>query len=508
MATDAQWDNLGKAMGIALIAIRDATKYSKSFTGYENILYPIPVDISTAETVDYIDEIKLYGLDAFGDTDLNGNMSLVLSAATDPATSITYVYICKSAVAVASAIASGTMTNTSASTVTLTADNDSGVSGTITISGFDTAGAYVHILVPRWSMNDRADDFDATVASDYDLSEEYSAWKTAFKNQVAATGNAIVGQAAALEDSFKNDFFRGPVAEFIDSGHKDDGTLLNVTFSGSSGTVSWTYSGIVKDFDDRMDTDSEYFLKNTTSAASLASGAGQQGAMQGSPSLRDYCQDADTYRFECVKTLDSTTEEYDVSTLKLGDAERRMRLGQSYDSPRLGFSVTMSRYMAVTGSAASAFTDITSATITGETSSYVTDTTLYGELITSATSKHTINLWKDSARSVTKVATGTRTGDGAISCTTYGGSGITFAATIAGITDGDREFALDLNVSQVGDYFTFVSANDEAGLFATMLGRIFEYEFPVTSSGNETIPEGYARNWEDFLTGKFVKTQF
>ena len=514
MAVQADYNQVFEGLGIAIQGWRKIGKAARGFIGYND-------DIMTInDAANQLTLLELKGLVRGVNTDSEG---LLYGTIANSAGDWNVQVFASSDRSAGARVASATGSGVTPQTITLTEQGDSGLIGEVTLAAHSADNNTI-VFVPKYNVNALCDDIDPTNA-DEDLSELLSANNTAIQRTSSTVGSSLVGILSSFEARI-NDYMRGAVAKLIDSGNRRSGTLLTKTTTTSAGEVSLTYKGIIKDLYDVMTADSQAFLENTVSFSAFTAGSGQQGALtQTTATPMQYVVDDDVITLECVKTLDSTTEEFEVSSENYGQAFNRLRLGANYTAPEIGISamkvdrsVVFSNYSPASGNTyfAGTFSNV-SYSMTGETADFVnlTGDLIYGEAEkASADDKVTISYYKGSSRATAdKIATLTFDNPGndnpyTATLTQSNASGITIVQPCDDLDSmpDDTTFTWDvqLKISQVEDYYKTNASNDEVGIWSTVLGRIYKYELPT--DGTATISEDYVKVSDDFVVDKKHKS--
>lgn len=496
MPTASQWLQAFKIASIGFNAMRQLAAMSTSFFGREDrpyVLYDEDqtikwIKISGAKRGINTESGDLYGWAFAKIINNGGNKELHIYADVGLGTEV------------AQAIGTGLLVET-VDIVEVSSSNVTGKARFEYGSGDDTDIA----LVFRWNVPGLADNIDVESGDDV-LTDYYDSFLDGIATLSRAYGSDLLAKAGTMRDQVTIGLFAGGIAQLIDSPNRLSGNVLTPIADTTGGKLAWTYTGIVKDLDDKMIEDSEVFKENTVAAGSVVAGSNNTGDFNFTKTPKQYCEDGDVVRLECLSTLGSTQKElFSVGSVNRGSEPYRITIGQNFDSRMLGILLRLERNMNLTGAGAAY---LASPTITGETSDYVdmSSLKLYGTITKSNSGADLqIRLWRASTKGAAdKVAdsgTITDTEPYTIVCTEVNNSGITMTYTIdtGAAGDGDYVFEVELKIASVGDWWEIPLTNNMAGIWAIVLGRTFLYEFQTDPT--ETIPEGILRIWDESLNG-------
>ena len=512
MVAQADYNSAFEQLGIIGAAWRTLGKMSKSFAGYEDSVYMLN------DQANQVNLLKLYGLDRGTNTDTDGKLYVSIASSSGNWQAKIYDSSARSATVL---VASATGSGVTAQDLTVTAQNSSGMTGTLSIAAWSAADADI-IGIPRWNIKGRCDDIDPTDDSLPDLSNYYTQSLKNIWSTSEGIGNSIIAQRSNLKARM-DELLQYGIAYLIDSGNLG-GTLLDKDTTDSSGTITNSYTGVLKDLYDSFADDSQYFLKNTVSFGSLTSGSGQEGRITATTKTPyQYVLDDDVITMRCTNPIGSDRETFSIKSRSYGEAENELTLGQSFLAPEIGIKtlllnrdVAFGSYSASSGS--TYFAESLSGntfSITGETSAYIDadNSAIYGQAVKAAvTSNITISYYSSSGRAAaSKIATIIFSNPGndnpvAKTVAAANGSGITISQPCDDLDTmpvaTTFTWTVDLNLNEENDFYQMTAANDDAGLWMNVLGRLYKFEFQSTSSANQTISEDYIKIWEDFIVDK------
>jgi len=488
MATQAEWNKLFTAIGLALNAFRQMAAFSQSFFGYEDVVY---VNLDQANDIRFI---KLDGIKKGENTDSEG----FLYVDKDLNGSDKRLRIYKDS-GLTSLVATAQGTLAADELVDVTENNSSGITGK-SYFAHTTDDSDIFLTI-RFNVPSLSDEFDPKAGTP-DLSDDYSSFMNALGTTGRAVGADLVAKAGLFRDLMSDALFVGAVAEFIQSGYRISGTLLDATPNTVGGQLAWTYRGILPDLYKAMSDDSQLLKKTTASIGAAVAGSLNTGALTfQSKTAREYAEDGDTVRVECLTELGTTElEKFAVSTVKRGQESYRATLRQGFDSRALGLYLLLRRSMTLSGAGSSY---LTVPTITGENTTNIdaTNGVLYGELIKSGSTRR-VKLYTSTNRLTSELVSdsGDVTDSEPFTIETLGVGNSTLAMTFLLNTgaagDATYDFEVALNLPKKGDYWELPVTSDERGTFSTVLGRVFQYELP-TDLSSPTIDDRLAHTWND-----------
>jgi hypothetical protein len=474
--------------------MRQLSGMSTSFFGREDRVYVLNDENGN------IHWLKLYGLKRGVNTDQNGWGYAEISDSGGNKLIEIYSDGAKTAL-VANALGTGLATEV----LDVVEQNNSGVTGRIK---FEMAFADADIkIIPRWNVPGLSKNFDSE-AGDPELTDDYSSYMAGLETLARSIGADLLAKAGIVRDQTNDGLFTGAVAEVVRSSHRLTGRLLQAISNVSQGQLEWDYSGIVPDLASKMDEEDWYLKPCVVAAGAISAGSGNAGSYNWTRSPKQYAEDGDTVRVECISTLGSVNKErFSVGSVNRGEDPNRLTIAQDFDSRQLGILLRLERDMLLTGVGAAY---LTNPTITGETSTYVdmNSKKLYG-IVSKSGLERRVRLYQGIDRLDTQIVadtgTLTPTEPETVSATSVRNSGITmtFLLDASGALDGDHLFEVELNIANVGDWWEFDLSNDMAGIWVVLLGRIWLYDgFPTT--GSTQVPEELIRIWDETLNGKWT----
>jgi len=263
--------------------------------------------------------------------------------------------------------------------------------------------------------------------------------------------------------------------------------------TSSDGAVTLTTRGLIADLDDAMDDDSvgsQTVLKITTSNTSAAFDGDNAGSGTITTlTVKEYALDG---FFEANCVVETIGREEFSCTIARSDtndtipAQRRARVAKAWKSGDLGVEFTIDRVITDSGTSAG---DFATWAFAGETSTNTNDGVLYASMDSSGTF-HSLTLFSAITRNASeKVAQGTRTGNGAITITTAGGSGLTGSVTLT-FTADTSDLVVKLNVFKKDDRFNFTITNNFDARINEFLSK--NYSFALRSLASPTIDDSFA----------------
>jgi hypothetical protein len=391
-------------------------------------------------------------------------------------------------------------------TVDIVPVGSSGLSGRVRFEypGSDDTDIWI---VHRWNVPGLAKNIDLE-AGEPELTDDYTAFMAGLETLARSLGSDLLSKSAIVRDQVTTGLIAGAIAEFIKSANKLSGNVITAIPDTVGGGLAWEYSGIIKDLADAMVADDHYFTPNIVANSVPTFPAAQAGQYDFTITPKQYVEDADVFRVECISTLASTQKEtFRIGSNNRGQESNILTIGQDFDSRQLGLAIRMERDMLLAG-AGSAY--LTNPTITGESSDYVDmgSKKLYGTLTKNGTERR-IRMY----RQIDKLEADLVADSGividvepfTIQVTSAKNSGInmTYLIDASLALDGDYDFEVQLNIANPGEYWEFETSNNMAGIWIILFGRIYLYDgFPTT--GSTQIDESLIRIWDETLNGYWL----
>jgi len=360
-------------------------------------------------------------------------------------------------------VASGQIVATSG-TIGLTEKNNSGLTGSVDIVWTiddTTCELILDIAWPRQTdswLKDNSDKDRADAQSDLD---------TGTQNILEGISATLSGINSSMLSNMDSNFWLVLVAILIDSGEAGVWTPTETVQAGGEVVVS--KSGVLQDLIDFMIDDVESVQENAVTFPALSGVASPVGSFaQTSRVAYPYVRN-EKIKLRCVKTITGTLEEFELTGGLTGAAPNRLRLGATFRSLDLGVELLLERDLTTTSTA------LTNIVLTGESSANISsEGKLYTRLTNPTGTTLLLEVFTHSSRTEEfKVAEGQRDGNGVIVATAYGafGGSLRIQADVAYVGDEDAE--MNLQISQLNDVWESTLTNDEAGIFQTMIGRIY-----------------------------------
>jgi len=389
-------------------------------------------------------------------------------------------------------VASGSW-NATPFTITLSESNDSGIFGTVYMAytGDDsnillqTDPAWppsADYLIQKWEGNPQ----------DPNAADSNSDMISILQAALEASPATLASLNASIRSALDSEFWLKLSAIALESGELTVWTATETV--GAAGEIAITTSGVLLDFINGMVEDSETVQQNTISFPAFTGVATPSGDFTQTSRVAYQYVRPEKIRLRCVKTLTETLEEFEVIGAVSGTAPNRLRIGATYKSLDLGVSILLDRKTTTTS------TQLTSIEVTGESSANTSsEGKLYTKLTNPEGTTRLLEIFTNSARTDEyKVAEGQRDGDGTIVANGVGIGGLLRVSATVTYT-GTENAEIDLLISELNDVWESTITNNEAGIFITMIGRMYPGAV-LNPSGSPTIDEAWAKIPFDGLT--------
>jgi len=256
--------------------------------------------------------------------------------------------------------------------------------------------------------------------------------------------------------------------------------------------VGSTSAAVLEALADAMEENSDTIKQNTiaiTGPTADADNAGNGEMIP--PGYNQQARDNNDFEVTCIDATTEAGEHWSVTCSKLGSLGTAVT-GTEFESETAGISFTINAQDEITEVNDNA-NQLANWAFSGADKGVNTasDGRVFVSLSDSAGTR-TVSVYKDSGRTQL-VAQGSRAGDGEVTLTEQGGSGLSGTVDVA-YTGDDNDIYLVLPFAfEVGDKFYLSTSISAQGLFQYFFVEQFGKALPCASGGSETVSESWAQ---------------
>jgi len=468
--TQNQFDVLFKKFGLFIEAFNVADELAKKL-GKDRVVVDIENDVNS-----FTSSWAFTGLKRGVNSDDDAGLFITITDEAPGAGQATIDVFSDSARSVKVATGNGA----DSTTITLSEFGNSGLSGSVDIIVVTATVSNVDLKIQIDFLKQSSDLFTNNEIE----------FKT--KNTL---NTSLLDNASSAEDIrdeflsvFTDDFLLTDVADFLKTDETVDITPDEAV--GASGAITASHTGVLQELTDAMNDNTvpQNVLVNTTSNGSPTADPDNVGVGTIDGVVLKEWVISGEITIKCTnETLGA--EKFSVILKRTDNGEvieglNSATIKQLFKSNDIGIDLTVNRTISETGDGSGQLANFT---VSGETSTNTDGGKVYVNLTDTAGTR-TVDVFSDSARTV-KVASGTKVGDGTITLSAVGGSGLTGSVDVTFTVD-DTDIVFDLQVFKLNDKFTFSVTNNEEGLFQTYVSRNFR--FALESDASPTIKEKFA----------------
>jgi len=256
--------------------------------------------------------------------------------------------------------------------------------------------------------------------------------------------------------------------------------------------VGSTSAAVLDTLADAMEENSDTVKENTVAITGPTDDADNAGnGEMNPPGYTQQARDNNDFQATCIDATTEAGEHWAITCSKLGSLGTAVT-GTQFESETAGISFTINAQEEITEVNDDA-NQLANWAFSGAEKGVNTasDGRVFVSLSDSAGTR-TVSVYKDSGRTQL-VAQGQRAGDGEVTLTEQGGSGLSGTVDVA-YTGDDSDIYLVLPFAfETGDKFYLSTSISAQGLFQYFFVEQFGKALPSASSGSETVSESWAQ---------------